>query len=210
MAHHSKQYSLSFHHKRAENFFLNFIKFFQYHAYTAYLLSCNNINDIIVSGYLFGVLNATIAPKLSMGPSRGLAHILKLTPGMLMWSWSNLALFNLHNQRHGLAEDAINKPWRPLPSKRLTPLQATWAMYCMYPVILIISLRFGGLVPCLFEAVSCLHYNEWNGSSDPFLKNLLNGLGFACFLAGPLEIATGHSILERTAMIWIMVISTLR
>ncbi|KAI1841195.1 hypothetical protein JX265_013154 [Neoarthrinium moseri] len=181
--------------------------FLKYHAYTAYLLSCNNIFDIIVSGFLFGLINAPIAPRLSLGPSRSWSHLLKAAPGMLLWSWSNLAIFNLHNQRHGAEEDAVNKPWRPLPSKRLTPAQATWAMYCMYPVILGISWKFGGLGPCLLEAISCIHYNEWGGSSDPFLKNLLNGVGFACFLGGPLEVATGHSLLQGKAAIWMAILA---
>ena len=36
--------------------------------------------------------------------------------------------------------------------------------------------------------ISCLWYNEWRGAESPFLKNLLNGIGIRCFLAGPLEV----------------------
>jgi 4-hydroxybenzoate polyprenyltransferase len=130
-----------------------------------------------------------------------------VTPGMLLWSWSNLTLFNLHDKRHGIIEDSIKKPWRPLPAKRLTPEQATWAIYCMYPVVLITSLIFGGLGLCVIEAFACLHYNECGGSSSPFLKNLLNGIGFACFLAGPLEVATGESVLQSPALMWMSIIA---
>ncbi|KAH8600630.1 hypothetical protein B0O99DRAFT_563615 [Bisporella sp. PMI_857] len=160
-----------------------------YHAYTAYLFTSNNLKDIV-------------AARLSMGPSVSPMQMFSSIPAMILWSWNNLFLFNLHNQRHpaAIAEDAMNKPWRPLPATRIT--------YSMYPVVLIVALMTGGLAPCLIEAVSCLWYNEWGGASDPFLKNALNGLGFACFLAGPLEVATGRSVFDATvARIWLVLLT---
>lgn len=180
-----------------------------HHVYTIYLFNCNNIKDIICLGLLFGGLNASIASQLNMGPDLSLQQILASSPAMLLWSWSNLFIFNLHNQRSpsAVAEDKINKPWRPIPAGRISSNQATRIMYCMYPVILGVSFTIGGLGPCLFEAFSCLWYNEWGGASNPFLKNLLNGLGFACFFAGPLEVATRHSIFsgEGKAALWLLI-----
>lgn len=178
-----------------------------YHIYTAYLFTCNNIKDIVCMGFLFGAINALVAPQLSMGPPLSIYQILQAAPAMLLWSFSNLLLFNLHNQRNAVNEDALNKPWRPLPSGRLTPTQATRLTYCMYPVILLVSLSIGGLTPCLLEALFCLHYNEWGGAANPWLKNLLNGVGFTCFLAGPLEVVTGHSVCQGKAAIWLSIIA---
>lgn len=189
------------------------MKSLYYHAYTAYLFSCNNIKDIVCMGYLFGISNASIAGKLGMGPDLPLQQILASSPAMLLWSWSNLFLFNLHNQRHAsaISEDRINKPWRPLPSGRITPSQVNWVMYSIYPLVLTVSGLVGGLGPCCLEAFLCLWYNEWGGASNPFVKNFLNGAGFACFFAGPLEVATGHSILyEATNMKvfwWLLVLA---
>lgn len=139
------------------------------------------------------MLGALSSPILGFGVSKDLIEILHKTPAMLFWSWINLLLFNLHNQRHpeSIQEDSINKPWRPLPAKRLTPLEATKLMYAVYPVVILSSAYFGGLGPCLVEAFSCLWYNEWRGAESPILKNLLNAVGFVCFLAGPLEISNG-------------------
>ncbi|KAI1398604.1 hypothetical protein F4819DRAFT_467937 [Hypoxylon fuscum] len=182
-----------------------------YHIYTMYLFSCNNFKDIVCTGFLFGALNAPVAPRLSMGPAVSFGRLLKVSPLMLLWSWSNLFLFNLHNQRHpaAIAEDATNKPWRPLPAGRLTAQQATRVMYLMYPLTIAVALMVGGLVPCLLEAFCCLWYNEWGGSSDPIIKNLLNGLGFMCFFAGPLEVATGHSafIGQDKATAWLAILA---
>ncbi|KAI1775444.1 hypothetical protein F4818DRAFT_451743 [Hypoxylon cercidicola] len=182
-----------------------------YHTYTIYLFSRDNIKDIICTGFLFGTVNASIAQKLSMGSPPSFWQKFASFPKIVLWSWSNLFLFNLRNQRHprAIAEDALNKPWRPLPAARISPEQTTIVMYMMYPVVLLVALCVGGLVPCLLEALFCLWYNEWCGASDPFLKNLLNGLGFACFLAGPLEVATGHSIFSGgcTAAIWLGILT---
>lgn len=162
-------------------------------------------------GFFFGALNASAASRLSMGPSLSIKQILEASPRILLWSWSNLLLFNLHNQRHAsaVAEDAINKPWRPLPSGRLSPLQATRTMYCTYPVVLVISSTAGGLLPSLLEAFACLWYNEWGGAEDAVLKNILNGIGIACFFAGPLEAATGQSVFlgDMKAAAWLLILA---
>lgn len=184
-----------------------------YHAYTLYLFTCNNLKDIVILGYSFGVLGAVCSPVFGFGPSLSLVQILRRTPSMLLWSWTNLLLFNLHNQRHAdaIQEDSINKAWRPLPSKRLSPTSATRLMYCMYPIVILTSLYLGGMGPCLLEMISCIWYNEWRGAETPLLKNLLNGGGFACFLAGPLEVLVlgpGTSLLSYPrATYWLLLIA---
>ncbi|KAI0169852.1 UbiA prenyltransferase family-domain-containing protein [Hypoxylon sp. FL1284] len=171
----------------------------------------DNIKDIICMGFLFGALNAYIAPTYSMGAALSARQILSSSPKMLLWSWSNLFLFNIHNQRHdsSVKEDAVNKPWRPLPAGRITPRQTTLLVYAMYPVIILVSLQAGGMASCIFEAFLCLWYNEFGGAADPLFKNLLNGLGFGCFFAGPFEVATGHSILSGNskATAWLAILA---
>ncbi|KAE8410237.1 UbiA prenyltransferase family [Aspergillus pseudocaelatus] len=117
---------------------------------------------------------------------------------MFLWLWSNLFLFTLHNQRSAsaISEGKINKPWRPLSAGRISSRQVRMLIYCMYLAIFTVSGTKGGAAPCILEAFSCLWYNEWNGASNPLLKNLLNGVGFACFFAGPLEVATDNSVLS--------------
>ncbi|OTB19796.1 hypothetical protein K445DRAFT_52486 [Daldinia sp. EC12] len=140
-------------------------------------------------------------------------EILLSSPKMILWSWSNLFLFNLHNQKHSaaIAEDKINKPWRPIPAGRITPRQTERIIYVMYPVIILVSSAVGGMIPCVAEAFLCLWYNELGGAADPFLKNLLNGLGYGCFLAGPLEVATRRSIFSEggKAAIWLGVLAAI-
>ena len=184
-----------------------------YHIYTLYLFTCNNLKEIVALGYLFGVLGALSGPMFGFGAVIRPTQILYRTPAMLFWSWTNLLLFNLHNQRHieAIKEDGVNKPWRPIPAQRLSISDATWIMYAMYPVVIWSSLYAGGLRPCIVEAVACLWYNEWRGAESPFLKNFLNAVGIACFLAGPLEIVIGGVSLMSfpTAFSWLVMLGTI-
>ncbi|KAH6627452.1 hypothetical protein F5144DRAFT_575897 [Chaetomium tenue] len=111
---------------------------------------------------------------------------------MVPWSWCNLFLFNLHNQPRPstVAKDARNKPWRPLPSGRRTPMQATAVMLCMGAT--------GGLGPWVLETVLSMFawYKKLEDAPHPFTENLLHGLGFGCFLPGPFGAATGYSVLS--------------
>jgi 4-hydroxybenzoate polyprenyltransferase len=140
---------------------------------------------------MFGILSTMASPVLGFSPR--IAPLKNTLPGAgyALLVWTNLLLFNIHNQRHpeAILEDSINKPWRPLPAERLTPTQATDLMSAMYPVVIIASADLGGLGPCLVEALLSIRYKEWRGAKNPVLKNLLNGVGIACFLVGPLEIS---------------------
>lgn len=182
-----------------------------YHLHTAYLFSCSDLEAIVIAPFIFALLASQAAPLLSMGDPPCSMPILLRAPQMIIWSWSGLLLFNLHNQRHrqSVEEDAVNKPWRPIPSGRLTPEQATVVLFCLYPLNLIVSLAVGGLVPLAVITTFSVWNNEFQDRSGGFLKNLHNGMGITAFLAGPLEIATGNSIFGGQAIAagWLGVIA---
>ncbi|KAI0173599.1 UbiA prenyltransferase family [Hypoxylon sp. FL1284] len=170
-----------------------------YHLYSIYLTCSSNIWDIDLPGYLFGVLNASIAHRLSMGPPCTITH--------------NLFMFCLHNQRQpgNIAEDALNKPWRPIPTGRFTPKHAKRMLYFMHPWCLAVGLTLGGVVPYIVLTAFHVWYNEFGGASNGILKNLLNAVGIICFFAGPLEVATGHSVLsgDGNGMMWLCILTTI-
>ena len=185
-----------------------------YQAYTLWLFTRSDINDFVVLGAFFGVLGARAGPALGFARRVPAAALLARVPAMLVWSWANLLLFALHNQRHAasIAEDAINKPWRPLPAKRLTPAEATRLMYAAYPVVLLASMCVGGgLGPCLMLIVAGLWHNEWRGAENPILKNWLSAVGIAGFLAGPLEIALGGPSIAAhpKALGWLLMLAAM-
>ncbi|KAI0154529.1 UbiA prenyltransferase family-domain-containing protein [Xylariaceae sp. FL1272] len=171
-------------------------KIVAYHIYTIYLFSCNNISDIIIPGLLFGSLTGSVASRLSMGNDLTFHQIAKSLPTMLLWSWCHLLFFNLSNQRHSIAEDTANKPWRPLPSHRLTSAQADILFYCMYATIFLVSLSIGGLVPSILIVILSWCYDDMDGASNALSKNIINGVGIGSLFTGPLEVATQHSVLH--------------
>lgn len=63
----------------------------------------------------------------------------------------NLLPFTIDNemQPDAIKEDAENKPWRPMPSKRLSERAAFELVLCLYPLTILTSLHFGGLKQCL-------------------------------------------------------------
>ena len=163
-------------------------------------------------GYLFGVVGAIAGPALGLNASINLATILYKTPVILWWSWSNLLLFTLHNQRHpgAIKEDSANKPWRPIPAGRISPTRTSHVMCAMYPVVLLSSM-YGGLIAYVMEALAYLWYNEWMGAESLFLRNLLNAVGILCSFAGPLEIAIGGTSLLNfpKTVAWLMILGSI-
>lgn len=187
--------------------------FIFYHSYTVYLACFSNLGDIILSGFLFGTVNSLIAPQFSMGPALSISQIFtsRRAPLMLLWSWCNIFLFCLHNQRslETIAEDKLNKPWRPIPAGRLTPGQAKQILYFMHPLCFLVGLKIGGFWPYVILVTFHVWYNEFGGASNPILKNVHNGVGVCCFLAGPLEVATGRSVFsgKGDAAIWLLILT---
>ena len=189
------------------------IRFLLYHAYTMYLACFSNLGDIVLSGFLFGTANALIAPQFSMGPALGVRTILTTTraPRMLLWSACNILLFCLHNQRSPstIAEDRLNKPWRPIPAGRLTPPQAKRLLYALHPLCFLVARTVGGFWPYVILVSFHVWYNEFGGASNPVLKNVHNAVGVCCFLAGPLEVATESSVFAGTgsAAVWLLILA---
>ena len=62
-------------------------------------------------------------------------------PLALMWTWLNLLPFNIFNQvgNAAIAEDCINKPWRPLPARIINQKQAISLMSAHYILAVIVA-----------------------------------------------------------------------
>jgi hypothetical protein len=71
-------------------------------------------------------------------PATSLARWVK----MLTWLWTHVLQTGVSNQSLSADEDIINKPWRPLPSKRVTPSQAKILRWCIVFFNLALSATF--------------------------------------------------------------------
>ncbi|KIY69047.1 hypothetical protein CYLTODRAFT_436349 [Cylindrobasidium torrendii FP15055 ss-10] len=94
-------------------------------------------------------------------------------PAVAMWVWFGLLEFNTSNQTFGTSpdEDALNKPWRPIPAKRITLEAAKTLRLAMVPFNIFIASVFSTLPATIgFEAFTALH-NDIGGSHHWLTKN---------------------------------------
>lgn len=110
-----------------------------------------------------------------------------------VWVWANYIPFAINNQSSApaIAEDLINKPWRPLPQRRITPAQAKRLMLCLYIATPCVSIAVtGGLRQNIALIFLGIWYNNFGGAdSHPLVRNAINALGYVCFTSGAMEVA---------------------
>ena len=129
----------------------------------------------------------------------------------MLWNWLNLFLFDIDNQFQpgSIVEDSVNKPWRAIPSGRLSAHQARRLLLFTIPTVFAATLYLGGTRPAVTLAVMTWMYNDLNGADDSLItRNLLNGLGYMCYSSGSMIVAAGYGVYEpnETAQQWLVII----
>lgn len=189
-----------------------------HHVVTLWLFTLSDLKTIIGPAMIFGVLNALCVSVFGMPPVP-IHLILRRAPCSLFWTWANLLPFAIDNQRQGLAveEDAINKPWRPIPSGRITTEKAKGWMLRMYQLAMLFSLYVGGLKQCLTLVILGFWYNDLKGADgNPLVRNFINACGFLCFFSGvmkvaygsPLQLEWGSPLLQWLGIVGVIVFSS--
>ncbi|KAI1283342.1 UbiA prenyltransferase family [Xylaria sp. FL0933] len=133
-------------------------------------------------------------------------------PLALIWTWLNLLPFNIFNQLSNAAinEDRINKPWRPLPSNRISQKQAASLMYVHYIVAILAGWYIGGFRQSLLLVALGVWYNIGGGADRSFLiRNIINAMGILSFETGAIEMALGRQLLMTGPLIqWIAILAS--
>lgn len=126
---------------------------------------------------------------------------------------ANLLPFTINNQKtaDAIKEDQVNKPWRTLPSRRMTARQAECLMWALYPVAVGLSLSIGGFRQSVGLVVLGTWYNNFSGGDcNCFVRNLINACGYVCFTSGAMEVALGFPLpLKSTLVRWFGVLATI-
>ncbi|KAL8709872.1 MAG: hypothetical protein Q9220_005488 [cf. Caloplaca sp. 1 TL-2023] len=164
--------------------------------YTMWLFTFSDLKTIVGPKTAFGVCSALCADIFQL-PSKPSQVIIWRTPIVALWVWINLLPFAISNQRQpaAIVEDAINKPWRPMPSHRLTMAQAKRRMLGLYAIAIGISLYVGALRQCVVLIFLGYWYNDLGGADkNPLIRNLINGCGFVCYTSGAMEVAYGEGL----------------
>ena len=186
-----------------------------HHVYSMWLFTYTDMKTIIFPQSIFGTITAVSAHivgqpvSLSSTPENITTRFLVA----LFWTWINLLPFDIQNQldEAAIAEDRVNKPWRPLPSKRLTPSLARAWMNVLYCIALFSSAHIGGLRQCIALLGLGYWYNRAGGSDCSWIvRNAINAAGFISFASGAMECALGRQLLlTRPLLQWFCMIGAI-
>ncbi|OJJ03894.1 hypothetical protein ASPVEDRAFT_135111 [Aspergillus versicolor CBS 583.65] len=140
----------------------------------------------------FGLLAALVAPTLtdcSEAPS-ALGLLLQASPRILLFNWGNLLVFDLANQRlpESVVEDAVNKPWRPLPRGQISPTQTRQLLLAAVAAVWTVSSLLGVGAECALILVLTWMYNDLHGG-DELCRDLIIALAYDLYLVSSLRIA---------------------
>lgn len=198
-----------------------------FHAYSIWLFTLSDLKTIVIPQTMFGIFNALAFYSEAEEDFREANQIRVLVrlPIVAFWVWINLLPFAIDNQRReaSIREDKLNKPWRTMPTGRMTPAQARALMCFLYPVALCVSSCLGGTRQCLALMVLGFCYNDldladWSWAS----RNAINALGYCCFASGALEVtlmtplqitstsSEHRSLIEGVGMIAAVISSTVQ
>jgi 4-hydroxybenzoate polyprenyltransferase len=171
-----------------------------YHLKTLFLFTKSDFKTVILPQSTFAIAGALSAANLLGRDPLTMTEVAGRMPLVLIWIWLNLLVENLSNQRPkgSIIEDAANKPWRPLPSGRITPEETRTLLMVSIPLAVGAGMALGAFKPSICLMTLIWMYNDLEGSSsDIWLRNLLNAGGLLCFSWGALSVMSkDHDLLN--------------
>ncbi len=109
----------------------------------------------------------------------------------LLWTWLHLLQFCVSNQRTSSIEDAYNKPWRPIPSSRISPRQTHLLRLLLVALCIAVSFFFGTMtLSAIFALLTFAHNDTPLGQSNWVTRNLLVAAGYAILDIGATIVAS--------------------
>ena len=184
------------------------------HAYTIWLFTASDIKTIIAPSTYFALVTGLARPTFGFD-SVNLTNLLLRAPMVVLWIWSNLLPFNISNQASAssIKEDAINKPWRPLPAGRIEVSTAQKLSNLLTPASVVVSSSICGNAG-LGQAIALLGLGYWyngGGGADRnwVSKNFINACGFVCYFSGALDVILARSSFEHYSakdITWLLIV----
>lgn len=159
-----------------------------FHLYSIFLFTRSDLKTIVFPQTVFAISAALSLQKDDLG------IIASRLPQLILWIWLLLLVECIANQRlpDSIEEDAINKPWRALPSGRLLPEEALKILRVVIPVTAATAFTLGAFTPTVSFMVLVWMYNDLEGSDvGPISKNLLNAGGLASWGWGGIAVLSG-------------------
>jgi 4-hydroxybenzoate polyprenyltransferase len=164
-----------------------------FHLHTLWLFTVSDHKPLVYPMTMTGLLNVLAGPTLNEYAFKSpvLTILAARLPSVIFWVWFNFLVFCVGNQRRqdSVEEDALNKPWRPIPSKRLTQTQADRLFYSLHVAVIALGIYLGTTPFTLALLLLGWMYNDWEGGSHPIARNTINACAIVCFALGATDVA---------------------
>ncbi|KAI4193678.1 MAG: hypothetical protein LQ350_008209 [Teloschistes chrysophthalmus] len=154
----------------------------------------DDFDTFVLPNTVYGISTA-LSSKLAFHDTQGslVGAMIKRLPLVVFFNWSNVLIFDLANQRmpDSLEEDSINKPWRPLPARRINQQQTRQLLLFAMPIVLALNLMVGVWKETALLFNLTWIYNDLRGGDDNWLiRNLVIALAFFIYNLGSLKVAS--------------------
>ena len=174
---------------------------------TLYLVTKSDILPVLVPQTLFCAFSGHSGVFYESRDDPTLALSLSRLPLVIAWIWLNLLVLDLANQRlpASIAEDAVNKPWRPIPARRIDQNEARQLLILFIAATLLVSLVSGSATEALVLFSLNWMYNDLHLADDHwFFRNILNALGITFIGIGAFKVGYGDAgdLKQDIAYIW--------
>ena len=185
------------------------LKKVRYCALTIYLVTKSDIEPVIIPETLFALASVLAGPVLTTNPSPSVLLVFQCLPQTVLWIYLNLLALDLANQRlpSSIVEDRINKPWRPIPAGRISTEQVRQLLLLLIPLIFLLAWYVKIIPETAYLVILNYLYNDLQGADEHFfIRNALNGLGYAGFSAGALRLMCSSGWTPNTlASLWLFI-----
>ena len=162
-----------------------------------WLLTESNAPTFVGPNTMFGICGAAAGSLLIPveGGSTSALDLARRLGLVILYNWSNLIVFDLANQRlpESAEEDALNKPWRPVPRGLITSDQIRRTMLYLIPAVVALNHFFlqTGVQSIAIMVLTWL-YNDLRGGDEGFVqRNAIIAVAFAIYNEGSLKVAVG-------------------
>ncbi|KAJ6489645.1 UbiA prenyltransferase family [Mycena vitilis] len=175
----------------------------KYHLHTLLLFTWTDYKTIFLPVTVFACATAPVS------------SLSKFLQGEA-WIWLHLLMCNVSNQAYGEEEDMINRPWRPIPSKRVTKQQVRILRWATVFLCLLLSAFHGPEVvyASLGLFLTTFLYDEAGLAAHVIGKNFCNIGGYTTFELGATMIMGDNRLdlvsLAAVALSGILIFTTIQ
>jgi 4-hydroxybenzoate polyprenyltransferase len=169
----------------------------------------NDFPTFIIPNSAFGIFGALAGSRLLEGPPPTVEEIMWRIPIVIGYNWYMTFIFDLANQRgaDSVQEDAVNKPWRPIPMGYATMDHARKLILAFIPLALACNYALGVWHEGIWIMVLIWMYNDLRGG-DHMLRDPLIAAGSLGFNGGSLKLAGGHDrAMTKEGKMWVVMIA---